>query len=161
MGTEYVFEGSIEIEPPLNFAEIRKAQQACLGLMYQGYDKKNATRENVMDFTSLRLAIREDTRDTDEGMMTTVSSQRLIPAYSNGSLKYDMETVLSAIVKAVPGHIWTGEVVAFSEDNYAYKLSAERFAEDDPSTQQVKQVSGNLFIHWDDGSEATSVSSLT
>lgn len=159
MGTSYSFDGKITIDPPLNFVQIRQAQQVALGLIRQGWDKRHSDVSNVFSgYMPLKLDLESFDKDTDEGILKVTRAVGLIPSHpGEGSLSYSMKDLLLKLVQAFPDHKFYGTVVALNEDGVsAVKLSVVSGA----GPSEVEQTSGKAFIHWDDQSTSTSVSDL-
>lgn len=157
MSNSYTFDGSIQIEPPLNFKEIKKAREVAMGILREGWDKKRATPESVFEgHMPLKPEITEQPMDNDEGTQILRRAADLIPSHPcEGSMSYGMDTLVEALVKALPGHNWGGEVVAVDENRTsAYKLVVDVHK----GKSRIEQVSGSAYIKWDNDSKDTPLS---
>lgn len=165
MGHTYTFDGSIKIEPALNFSEIKKAREIALAMLRENWDRKNATEENVFEgYMPLKPGIVESTEDSDRGTLMVKEAPSLVPSHENeGSISFSMDNLVEALVHGLPGHTWSGTVTAI-DDEYtsAYKLVVEVSSYDHKQgkTRSIKQINGSSFIHWEDGTES-SVASIT
>jgi hypothetical protein len=159
MGTSYRMDGEIRIEPPLNYEEIQKAREVAMGLLRNGWDQKNALPLTVFEgYMALKPEIEEGEENTPRGVLLVRTASRLIPSHGEGSLSYSWETLVSALVKALPGHNWKGEVTALHEDAHeAYKLVVDANPE---KPNGVRQVRGTAYIKWDDDSGMDRISDL-
>lgn len=159
MGTSYTMSGSIEIHPPLNYSEIKKAREVAVGLLAKHhaaqFERAGGDPQGVFsDFFPLSLHVESTERETEEGHLTIKTAAVVIPSHSHdASLFYDMRPFMAALVAALPGHQWNGEVIALREDGmFAYKLVAEG--------QRIRQTEGAAYIRWEDGSDEDMVSDL-
>lgn len=161
MGTNYSMSGAVWITPALNFAEIQKAKDIALKLLTLPSSKKHATPDTVFEsYMPLKIETEEFDKETPEGVLHIVRGVTLIPSHSPGSLSYDMNTLVVALQKGLPGHNWDGEVVAVHEDvTKAYKLVCTTEPGSDQST--VKQIEGSTYVRWEDGSQDEQIVSLT
>lgn len=145
MGTSYTARGDITITPPLNFAEIKKAENVAMGML-RAHDVKRTTPEMVFDFhMPLKLEVENEVRETDEGLLTVTKAVSVIPAGDQISLSYDPGDLLVALQKALPGHTWSGEITAVHEDRYkAYRYTC------DPkdTTSLVTVLEGTVVVRW-------------
>jgi len=152
MSTSEYFEGRIDIDPALNFAEIRKARKIALGLVPQtGWEKKHANEENVFD-SYMPLTFELDCFDkaTEEGTLQVTRSFALKPtSTSGGCYSHRMAPLLEALIKGLPGHNWSGEVSSIDEDR-RNALKVVVTTGKDKST--VAQIKGKGVVKWDDGS---------
>jgi hypothetical protein len=148
MGYMYEFEGSITIEPPLNYAEIKAATQVALGLV-RPQDKKYATEGNVFSqYMPLALAFDSFVRETDEGLMTVKRASGVESPSHTHFLPISMADFMRALMKALPGHEWYGEVTAIREDGLVgYKLTVSGYPTD---PTKVREVKGMAHMVWED-----------
>src|SRR5690242_7107362 len=95
MGYLSTFSGRIDIDPPLTAAELR-----------------------ALDLpVDIKVDVREETRDTDDGVLTVRRGLALVPAYEDAFTGYDFEPTLRAAVKQIaPGHQLTGRIRVEGED---------------------------------------------
>lgn len=164
MGSSYSFDGSISVEPALNFLEIRKARKIAMTMLRpKTFDSKHAKEESVFEgYMPLKPDVTEFEEDSDRGTLLVKRASEFIPSHrENGALSYSMEGLMDALVKGLPGHTWSGTVTALQEDlAFAYKLVVD--VTDDHKQgllRRIEQFSGRTFIHWEDGTE-TKVSDL-
>lgn len=160
MGTSYSFDGSIHIEPPLNFAQIQQAKKVAMKLLREGFDRKYATEDNVFEgYMPLRPDLVETDKATDEGVLRVIQATGLIPSHPDeGSLSYDMGDLLHRLTQHFPENQFHGTVVALREDGVsAVKLEVHP-SQSGPS--KVQQTTGETYIHWNDESDNTPVSDL-
>jgi hypothetical protein len=161
MGTNYSFDGGVTIDPPLNYSEIRTARKTALDLVRQ-HEKRYATEENVFS-TYMPLALTLDTFDktTEEGVLTVTRAIALKAPSSEHFLPMDMDVLVRALIKALPGHNWTGSVTAVHEDRLTgYKLTvkADGSGQSVDSPEVVRHIKGSSYMVWSDNGESESVS---
>jgi hypothetical protein len=160
MGTSYSFDGEITIMPPLNFAQIRQAQDIAMNMLRPGFDKKNAKPEHVFEgYMPLKFVLETSEKDTDEGILKITRATGLTASHpGSGSLSYNMYDLVHKLAQAFPEHHFSGAIVALREDSSkAYKVTA-RPGQNGPS--RVTETEGQAYIHWDDQSDTTPVSDL-
>lgn len=149
--------GEITIEPPLNHAEIVRAEQAMLRLLNS---KRNNTSWGRLKADEFRLGnnntfsfrIEEYTRQTDEGTLNgrKASALRTNGDYLNGWVS--MADEINTIADACPGHNFNGEVIAITEENQsAVKVTAKDVCF---KGNRASVVNGKVYIKFDDGSTA-------
>lgn len=156
MGTSYTFDGSISIDPPLNYAEIEEAREVAMGMLRNNFGSKHAEPENVFEgYMPLKLDITTREERTDRGPLIVTEASGLIPSHRDtGSLSYGMADLVKALQKALPGHSWYGEVTALHED----RTSAYRLVLDAKTAREIKGVG---HIEWDEKDfEATPIADL-
>lgn len=160
MGTSYSMQGAITITPHLSFAEIKTAQVAAMNLL-RPHDEKRSTEATVFEnYMPLKVMTDEFDKETEDGTLHVVRGIALVPPYAQGSMSYNMDDLVKALQKALPGHNWDGEVVAVREDvTMAYKLVCKTPEGSDRS--EIKQVEGKTYVRWEDGSHDDQVVSLT
>lgn len=154
MGSSYFFEGSINIEPPLNFAEIKTAQRAALGLLTNTWDKKHSTEENVfVSHMPLKPELDSFVKDTDEGPLHVTRSAVMVPSNSSdGGQAYLMKELMEALIKALPGHNWSGTVMAMDDDRTgAVKIVVDTGID----TSTVSEIRGKVLVEWENGDLST------
>lgn len=126
MGTTYTARGEITISPALTYAEIKKINEAVMGLLRK-VDAGRATAPTVFDrFMPIKIETESSVEDTEQGIMTVIKGVALVPSGSGDdvSLSYDPADVIVAIRKAAPGHEWTGAITAVHEERHkAYRYS--------------------------------------
>jgi hypothetical protein len=141
----YDMSGTVTIEPPLNFKEIRKAQNVALNLLTpKSLAARHATPDSVFaDYMPLKLRIDEFDRETDDGVLRVRQAEVLVPSFdSNASLRYDMTTLVNGLRNALPGHLWEGTIVAVHEERaYAEKLVVD--------AEGSRTVKGTVFLRWE------------
>lgn len=159
MGTSYSMQGAINITPVLSFAEIKKAQKAAMALL-RPHDAKRATEETVFEnYLPLKIMTDEFDKETEDGTLHVVRGIALVPPYSQGSMSYNMDDLMKALQKALPGHNWDGTVTAVREDvTMAYKLVCRTPNGADHS--EIKQIEGRAYVRWEDESKEDEVSDL-
>lgn len=94
MGYYTRFEGEISIVPPLTWAEIKKGP-------------------GIQD---LRLRTVEDVEETDEGRVTRVTADAVIPLMEDSYKGYSIVEELQALADAHKSHRFTGYISAEGED---------------------------------------------
>lgn len=151
----YIMEGSIVIEPPLNFFEIKIARETALKMLRpKSYAAQHATPYGVFsEYMPLTLHIEEFERVTDEGVLTVRQAKTLLPSWSsNAKLNYDIAQLVIALIKALPGHTWVGTVMAIHEERTnALKVVVEARGSGAPVEETVRKISGTVNIQWADG----------
>lgn len=160
MGTSYSFTGNIVITPPLNFTQIIEAKKVAMQVLRAGFDRRSATTDNVFEgYMPLKPITVTTEKITDEGILNIIQATHLAPSHpTDGSLSYDMATLLRALIKEFPDNQFHGTVIALCEDGMrAVKLHVQG-KKGGPST--VQQTDGRTYIHWDDQSDNTPVSDL-
>lgn len=152
MGTSYSMQGAISITPVLSFAEIKTAQKAAMDFL-RPHDNKRSTEATVFEnYMPLKIMTEKFDRETEEGTLHVVRGVALVPPYSTGSMSYNMDDLVLALQKALPGHNWDGEVTAVREDvTMAYKLVCK--TEEGSDQSSVRQIEGKTYIRWEDGSQ--------
>lgn len=152
MGTSYTMRGGINISPALNYTEVKTAIKTALG-MVRPQDKKYANETNVFkQYMPLDLMLDVFTKDTEEGPLTAIRGIGLEPPTLTHFLPISMSDFVRAMMKALPGHQWSGEVVAIREDEMiGYKLTVKN-ADGTPTDDPVKvtEVKGRAHMVWDD-----------
>lgn len=152
----YNVSGSIVIEPPLNYSEIRTAQKTALAMLLpKSLGSKHATSETVFgEYMPLSLQIEEFDRPTDEGILKVRQAAVLRPTFeSNARLSYDIETLVLNLVKALPGHNWSGVIKAIHDElDHAEKVVVDVMGTDRPLSEAVRKVKGHVVVQWDDRS---------
>lgn len=155
MGYGYRFEGTVSIVPPLNFAEIRQAQQIALGLVVIG--KKTATEENVFSQHMPLMPIEDSfTKDTPEGVLHVKLAHTLMAPKPDHFMPINMDALVRALIKGLPGHNWNGSITAIRDDGMVgYKLTVN--SDGDKSRvllpEVVRQVQGEAAMVWEDAPE--------
>lgn len=152
MGTTYHFDGSITITPALNFTEIKTATKVALGMIRQ-QDKKYANEKNVFaQYMPLGLMLDTFDEDTENGVLTVTRGIGLEAPSREHFLPISMADFVRALMKALPGHEWLGEVTAVHEDGMSgYRLTvkdANGNSTHDPV--KVNEVKGRAYMVWDD-----------
>lgn len=99
MGYYSSFSGSIAITPPLSWREIR--------------DTPWIREDSTADF---RIEVQEEIVDTDDGQMTAKRGVAVVPWQEDPYKGYNAPTTLGEIVKAFPGHEFSGEIRVEGED---------------------------------------------
>lgn len=148
--------GEITIEPPLNYAEIKKAEKAIMKVLNEKRSRGtwrsiDPTTFKMADYCTFNMAIEEYTRETDEGTLTGKRCSRLTTySYLNGWL--NMADEINLIADACPGHNFTGEVIAITEEN----RSATKVVAKDVCFKgnRATVVHGRVYIKFEDGSTA-------
>lgn len=160
----YNVDGSITIEPPLNFAEIKTARQVALGMLPpKSLGSRHAVPETVFgEYMPLSLQIDEFDQETDEGILKVRQAGFLRPSFSsNAKLSYDMDKLIVALIKALPGHTWIGTIVAVHEEmTEAEKVVVKAPGEVGSVELAVRKVKGEVLLRWEDGSGEEKVSDL-
>jgi len=159
MGSSYYFEGSIDIEPALNFAEIKKARKAALKLLSNAWDKKYANEDNVLQsYMPLRFNLEEFVRETDEGPLHVTQARSMIPSnYSDGSYSFLMSDLMEAIIQELPGHTWSGTVMSVDSDcTGAVKIVVSP----GEGLSTVTEVRGKPMIQWENDDKPTPVDEI-
>lgn len=148
MGTAYTMSGGINISPPLNYTEIKTATKTALG-MVRPQDKKYVTEHNVFtQFMPLGLMLNVFDKDTDEGPLTVTQGIALKPPNHDHFLPLSMGDFVRAMMKALPDHLWQGEVIALREDSMvAYKVEVNA---DSSLPVKVREIKGRAYLVWDD-----------
>jgi len=162
MGTSYTFDGSIHINPPLNFVQIQQAKKIAMESLRAGFDRKHANEDNVFEgYMPLKPHLVKTEKTTDEGVLTVIQATDLVPSHPDqGSLSYDMGDLLYRLTQAFPENQFHGTVIALREDGVnAVKLVVKAAKKGQPSA--VQQTDGWTHIHWDDQSEPTKIYDLT
>lgn len=103
MGTYSTFEGQITIDPPLNWVEIRKAQE----------------QSHVKGDKEISLVIDQDEKETDLGTETVKTCSALEPVTDSPYKGYYVEEAVRQVVKACPGHSFSGYLQGIREDSCA------------------------------------------
>lgn len=164
MTTAYTFKGGVVITPSLSYSEIKTARKVALDLTREGYDRKNATPENVFEqYMPLALVLDAFEKDTDEGPLKVIRAVGLEAPRREWSLSINMDVLVRALIKALPGHNWTGTITAVHEDRLSgYKLVVKAddsgISVDNP--QVVRQVQGSSQIVWNDSDEPAPLSGI-
>lgn len=144
--------GSIEIEPPLNYAEIKKIERELFKLV-QARKSGRVTRKfedfKMRDHFTFYMETERFARESDEGV---IQGMRCSSLQTNGDYLYgyfSMAEEINLIADIVPGHSFTGEVVAVADENrYAYKVVAEDVSAKGNRAQDIK---GKVIIEFEDG----------
>lgn len=158
MGTGYYFDGSISIEPPLNFSEIEKAREIALGLVQNGYNKKHATQTNIFQYMPLMPKLEASIRKTPEGILHVTTAAELAPTcQTDGGYSHLMCDLVEQLIKGLPGHNWSGTVMAMDEYRHSAIKIVVTTGED---TSTVEEVSGTVLVQWADSSEPTPVTEI-
>jgi hypothetical protein len=140
-------DGTITIDPPLNYAEIKKVRAACLekinsrGNVYRSISQDNF---RMRDYFTLDLVIEEYEKESDEGVVQGQRAVALKPAgeYLTGS----MADEINRVIELCPSHTYTGSIIALTEYNQsAVKTTVKGGAAGD--------VHGKVYIKFDDGTE--------
>lgn len=97
MGYIYRLTGTIRIDPPLSWAEIKSTPFT----EYQGFD--------------IRLAVDSEEVETADGTLVRRTASRVI-AERDEPRAYDLVKRLQAMVDAFPGHTWEGYIQGDGED---------------------------------------------
>lgn len=141
-------DGTITIDPPLNYAEIKKVRAACLekvnsrGGLYRAIAQKDF---RMQDYFTLDLVIEEYEKESDEGV---VQGQRAVALKPFGEyLTGSMADEINRVVQLCPSHTYTGSIIALTE----YNQSAVRTTVQDGSP--AVDVHGKVYIKFDDGTE--------
>lgn len=94
MGDLSHFRGSVTIDPPLDWAEIRRVQE--LPHIKGGYE--------------IRLVVNEEQEDTDTGTVTVKTCAEIVP-WTYGEYKgYYVQEALQEAMDACPGHVFSGYI---------------------------------------------------
>lgn len=153
----YELSGKIVITPPLNYAEIRKAQQAAMGLLHKGsYGHRHAVSESVFhEWMPVELEIEEFEEATDLGILKGQRAIALRPSHGeNTKLSYGIKDVVLALLKALPGHNWLGTITAMQEElSDAHKVVVSANGSGGPLFEAVNVVKGKVLLRWEDGTE--------
>lgn len=151
MSSSEFFEGQIEIVPPLNFAEIQKAKKIALTLLPpSGWERKHSTEENVFEsYMPLKFDLEVFDRPTDEGVLQVTKTAFMRPTNtSGGCYSGRVKPLLEALIKFLPGHNWSGEILSINEDRGdALKVTVTVHRD----TSVVGSMSGKGFVKWSDG----------
>lgn len=152
----YNLSGSIVIEPPLNFAEIQTAQKTALKMLVpKSLGSRHATPETIFgEYMPLSLQIEEFDRTTDEGILKVRQAAVLRPSFSsNAKLSYDIDTLVLNLIKALPGHNWSGVIKAIHEElDHAEKVVVDAMGTGRPIAETVRKVKGYVVVQWEDDS---------
>jgi len=152
MGTKYTMRGGITISPALNYTEVKTAVKTALG-MVRPQDKKYADEENVFkQYMPLALVLDVFQKDTEDGPLTVTRGIGLEPPSLTHFLPMNLSDFVRAMMKALPGHQWSGEVTAIREDEMVgYRLTVKN-ADGTPTNDPVKvtEVKGRTHMVWDD-----------
>lgn len=121
--------GTIKIEPPLNYGEIRMVNEGV----------KKATRNG---YTVLALSQTSHTEDTEEGQFTKITSN-MVEVYGEG--EYGVVEFLKELAKHGKTHEFIGEITVVDEDaeyiDYNSKDEARRyFIRDGKLIRQVPEI---------------------
>lgn len=100
MGTNRRYRGEIEIDPPLNWAEIRKVFE--LPRIKSGWE--------------IKLVIDEETKETDDGSVVVRTSNTVVPWTDDAYRGYYVQEALQEVIDACPGHTFTGFFEGVLED---------------------------------------------
>lgn len=148
MGTKYTMTGGINITPALNYTEVKTAIKAALALV-RPQDKKYATETNVFtQYMPLTLMLDSFDKDTEDGVLTITRGIALEPPTRDHFLPISMADFVRAMMKALPGHMWEGTVVALREDALVgYRLTVDAEVSD---PARVCEVKGRAYMVWDD-----------
>lgn len=159
MGTSYVFDGRIEITPPLNFAQSKQARKDAYILMLSIYGGKapkwisdisaaNSDKFDMKDHLPLDLEMVESEQDTDDGVMRIYRCPGLTYSYAEGSFgRSSMAAQVNRLIKLFPDHAFEGEMIAVEANGRdAVKLVVKDGVAVD--------IDGTSFIRFEDGSEA-------
>jgi hypothetical protein len=124
--------GSIRINPPLTWAECKAT-----GLLVEA--NKNVDSD-------VRLEIETETRDTEDGVVTTHRGVALIPAWEDEAKYYRLDDSLSRAVALAGGnHTFTGHLVREGEE----QGDVERY-----SIVDGQVVTEKARMTWADGTAA-------
>lgn len=160
----YNVSGSIVIEPPLNYAEIQTAQKTALKMLVpKSLGSKHATPETIFsEYMPLSLQIEEFDRTTDEGILKVRQAAVLRPSFTSGArLSYDIETLVLNLIKALPGHTWSGVVRAIHEELHEVeKVVVDAVGTGRPTSEAVRTVKGRVVVQWEDDSGYENASDL-
>lgn len=152
----YHFDGSVTIVPPLNFAEINKATEIALGLV-PAHVKRFANADNVFKtYMPLALELEKFEQTTPEGILMVTRCGSVRAPSSTHFLPFEMDVLLKALIKALPGHNWDGEITAIHEEFvHGYKLmvasDGDKSRLEDPTV--IRQVKGETAIAWENAPE--------
>jgi len=100
MPTNSRYQGEVRIDPPLNWAAIKKASQ--LPLLMHGYEVK--------------LVIKDDEKETDEGVVSVKTCSSIIPMTEKPYAGYKVQDALQQIIDAFPDRTFSGYFEATLED---------------------------------------------
>lgn len=160
----YNLSGTIAIKPPLNYSEIQTAQKTALKMLVpKSLGSRHATPDTIFDeYMPLNLHIEEFDRTTDEGILKVRQALFLQPSFtSNARLSYDMETLILNLMKALPGHTWSGVVTAIHDElDHAEKVVVDARGTGGPLTEAVRKVKGRIVVQWEDNSADENASDL-
>lgn len=157
MGTNYTMTGQIDIEPSLNFAQIKavyadamEAYVKRFGGKTPGYlsgSEDNPLAFPIDEYLPLKPLIEEDEVETDEGIMTRKVCSALVPAYEVGRMgSVNMDTQVQRLISLFPTHGFSGEVIAVREDGaQGYKLVVKQ--------AKATQYEGRAHMVFDNGDQ--------
>lgn len=159
MGDSYKFDGSIKIDPPLNFRQIKEVVEDSFKqalTLYRSrpprwmaeYQTSKKPSEFPMDqHFPLTLDVEEHEQETEDGILQVKTSSRLKPSHDeNRSLWVSMEDQLKRLVKLFPDHTFVGEVIAVNLDaGEAVKVQA--------NGRSIMQFQGSAFIRFTNGDQ--------
>jgi hypothetical protein len=151
--TDAQFNGrEITIEPPLNYGEIKKVERELFKVVQArkiGRTSRKIEDFEMRDHFSFYMKTEEFERETDEGL---VNGLRCSELHTNGDYLFgylSMADEINLIADIVPGHTFTGEVIAIADENrYAYKVVAEDVSAKGARAQDIK---GTVTIEFEDG----------
>jgi hypothetical protein len=160
MGHSYYFEGSISVTPSLNFTELKKARMIALKTIVSTVDKRYANADNVFEsYMPLRFELDSFTKDTDEGPLHVTRGIALVPANSSdGGYAYHMKDLVEALIKGLPGHNWSGTVMAIDDDR---RSAVKIIVTTGKDTSTVTQVNGTAYVKWENGDDPTPVEHIS
>lgn len=103
MGYDTKLSGKIRFSPPVGWAKLKDCQ-------FLGTDHINYHR-------ALKLHVREDEVETDEGLVLRRSSSVIIPTWEGEARAFEIESDLQDIVDWLgAGHIYTGYIEGHGEE---------------------------------------------
>lgn len=148
-------DGKITIEPPLNYAEIKKVERELFKLVQARRSGRYTTKVEdfrMRDHFTFGMVTEDFERETAEGLVKGMTCSALRP---NGDYLYgymSMADEINQIADIVPGHNFTGEVIAITEENQ----SAIKVVANDVCFKgnRASVVNGKVYIKFDDGTTA-------
>lgn len=94
MGYDTNYDGEIRIDPPLTWAEIKDSPYLPDGAWRAGLDVK--------------LRVREETVETDEGTLTRRTADAVVPVTEDAYKGYEIVATVQKVIDAFPGHTFSG-----------------------------------------------------
>lgn len=107
MSTDYWVTGAIEVVPPLNWTEIRKAN----------------LNDSILAFP-LGVDMQVEIEETDEGTVTVKKVSTLIPWTDDKHAAHSLLDMVQCVVNMCPGHHYLGhfEVTLADEASLPYRI---------------------------------------